>query len=95
MVFTSNLEQRRLIGKLIDYQRILQKEYHKGYPKFSLLVNKYNWPGLNYPSGKDDQKSLIKIIQELLLMCYMLKMNIYLACISNNTPQIKKNKEFF
>ena len=35
------------------------------------FINKYNWKGLNYPSGKDDWKILRKTIQQLLLMFYL------------------------
>ena len=37
--------------------------------KIRSFINKYNCKGINYPSVKDEWK---KIIQHLLLMCYML-----------------------
>ena len=44
--------------------------------------NKYNWEGINHPSGTDD--FLRKIIQQFLLMCYMLK-NKYISCLHFKT----------
>ena len=41
--------------------------------KSKSFINKYKYKGINYPSRKDSRKSLRKIIQHLLLMCYMLK----------------------
>ena len=39
-------------------------------------MNKYNWKRTDYPSRQDDWKSSTKIIQQLLSMCYILKVNI-------------------
>ena len=35
------------------------------------LKSKYNWKEINFPSRKDDGKKFEKIIQQLLLMCYV------------------------
>ena len=39
------------------------------------FMNKYSWEKINYPSKIDDQKSLRKIIQQLLLIFCVLKKN--------------------
>ena len=39
--------------------------------KIKPLKSKYNRKGINFPSRKDDWKKFEKIIQQLLLMCYI------------------------
>ena len=39
--------------------------------KIKPFINKYNWKGINYPSGKNEWKD--KKIQQLFLICYTLK----------------------
>ena len=55
------------------------------------FINRYNWKGINYPSGKDDKKIFRQIILQLLLMCYVLKMSIYFKLIYFKT-QLKSWK---
>ena len=43
---------------LKDLQRITTKPF----------INKYNWEGINFTSGKDDWKKLRKMIEQLFLM---------------------------
>ena len=46
---------------------------------------------MKYPSGKNDKKKLKKIIQQLLLICYMLeKMNKYPAYVSKHNLNHEK-----
>ena len=42
-------------------------------PKIKPFVNKYNWKRIYYPSREYDLKKFENIIEQLLLMCYMLK----------------------
>ena len=39
--------------------------------KIKHIINKCNWKGINYPSGKDYRKNFRKKIQQLFLMYFM------------------------
>ena len=41
--------------------------------KIKPFINRYDWKGTNYLSGKDDGKHLRKVIQQFLLLCCMFK----------------------
>ena len=63
--------------------------------KIKHIINKCNWKGINYPSGKDYRKKLRKKIQQLFLMYFMWKKWIYIPPIFQNSTQIIKIKSFF
>ena len=63
--------------------------------KIKPFIAKCNWEGINYPSEKDDRKKLQKIMQQLLLMFYMLKMIKYILPTFQDITQNMKNKLFF
>ena len=50
--------------------------------KIKPFMNKYYKKGINYPSTKDEWKKFEKIIQLLLLICYILKNNHIFCLIS-------------
>ena len=54
------------------------KKDHKKNIKIKPFISKHNWKGINNPSGMMTGKSWRKVIQQLLLMCYMLKNLIYI-----------------
>ena len=41
--------------------------------KIKYFIDKYNWEGINYPSGKGDWKKFEKIIQQIPLKFYVQK----------------------
>ena len=46
--------------------------------------NKYNWKGINYPSGKNGWKTFVKNNPAIALnVLYVYKMNIYPATFQN------------
>ena len=52
--------------------------------KIKLFMNKYYKKGINYPSAKDEWKRFEKIIQLLLLICYILRNNHIFCLISKH-----------
>ena len=83
--------------KLIPTIALDHKEIGKKFAKTSKIwpfINKYDRKGINHPSGKYDWKNR-KTIQQLILMCYMLK-NDHIPCLHFKT-QLKswKPKLFF
>ena len=56
------------------------------------FINKYNWKGINYPSKINNWKRLRKIIQQLLLILYILKEKEYVHLIFQKLIGIVKNK---
>ena len=55
------------------------------------FTNKYNLIMKNFSSGKDDWKKIRKIIQQLLVMCYMLK-NEYMLFLHFKTQLNHENQ---
>ena len=53
--------------------------------KIKPFINKYNWKGINYPSGKDDWKKFENNYSKIALnVLYVIKMNIYPTYISKH-----------
>ena len=69
-----------------------EKKFAKNIEKNKFFINKHNWKGKNYPLDKDDWKTFEENVQQLLLLCYMLKKWIYILSTFQNTTQIMKNK---
>ena len=65
---------------VIDYHEIGIKLQRIS--KIKPFMNKYYKKGINYPSTKDEWKKFEKIIQLLLLICYILKNNHIFCLIS-------------
>ena len=60
-------------------------------PKIKLFINKYNWKGINYPSGKNGWKKFEKNNPTIILnVRHVRKMNIYPAYILKNNLNHKK-----
>ena len=52
--------------------------------KIEPFINKYNWKGINYPSGKNGWKTFVKNNPAIALnVLYVYKMNIYPATFQN------------
>ena len=51
--------------------------------QIKLFIDKYNWEGINDCSGNDDRE-MRKMIQQLLVIFYMLKNNIYIYIYNIN-----------
>ena len=66
------------------------KKHLQRITKTKPFINKYNWEGIHFPSGKDDWKKLIKIMSQLLLMLCMLKIYIYPASASKHNSNREK-----
>ena len=62
----------------------------KEYQKLNILSTKFNWKRINYPSRKDDWGKFEKIIQKMLLMFYLLKINLCPANISKHNSNHEK-----
>ena len=46
-----------------------EKKYQQGITKTKYFIDKYNWQGINYPSGKKElEKNMRKILLRLLSM---------------------------
>ena len=58
-------------------------------------MNECDCVGINFPSEKDDLKTLKKIIEQLFLMFCMLKNIRYILLMFQNITQIMKSKLFF
>ena len=58
-------------------------------------MNECNCVGINFPSEKDDSKTLKKISEQLFLMFCMLKNIRYILLMFQNITQIMKSKLFF
>ena len=71
----------------------------KEYQNLSLFINKYNWKGTSYPSGKNDWKKIEKHNLTIVLnVLYAKNEKIYPAYLSKNnpkTPESMKSKSFF
>ena len=59
-------------------------------------MDKYNWEGINYPSGKDDWKKIEKNNLTIALNISYVKKK-YISCLYfiQNITQIVKNKSIF
>ena len=60
--------------------------------KMKPFIKNYNWDRINYSSGKTTSKSLRRIIQQLLLVCYMKKKKKYVFPIMPN--KVCENEDF-
>ena len=63
--------------------------------KIKSFMKKYKQEGMNFSSGKDDQKKFEKNNWQLLLMFCMLKKKKYILPMFQNITKIVKNKFFF
>ena len=55
-------------------------------------MGKYNWEGIKSLQVINDEKYLRKIVKQLLLMFYILKIKKYILPTFQNTTQSMKNK---
>ena len=74
----------------LNHQKI--KDHPERITKIKPFTAKYHWEIINYPSEKHDWKKGKKIIQQLLLMFYMLKITKYILPTFENITQSVKNK---
>ena len=65
--------------------------------KIKSFVDKYNWEGINYPSGKDDWKKIGKNNLTIALNISYVKKRKNISCLYfiQNITQIVKNKSIF
>ena len=59
------------------------------------FINKYNWEGINYPSGKDDWKKFEKDSVTIAINALYAKGEKKYILLFQNIIQIEKNKLFF
>ena len=60
------------------------RKYSKRVSKIKHSIYEYNCKGMNHPSRKDTWKQMRKMIQQLLLMYYVLKEKMYIAYVSKH-----------
>ena len=63
-------------NKSFQYAVFNYKEIKQDLQRITMIksfIKKYNWEGINYPPEKDDWKKLRKLMQQLLLMFFILK----------------------
>ena len=63
--------------------------------KIKPFINKYNWQGINYPSEKDDSKTIGKNNVTITLNIFYAKKEKYITLMFQNKIQIAKNKVFY
>ena len=56
------------------------------------FINKYNWKGINYPSKIDYWKTFGRMIQQLLLIFYIVKKKKHVQIIFQKLIRLVKNK---
>ena len=77
----------------INYEEI--KKDLRRITKIKPFINKYNWEGISFPSGKDDWKKSEKSNAIIPLNVLYAKKEKCILLIFQNVTQIVKNKLFF
>ena len=73
----------------LNYEKI--KKDPQRITKIKSFINRYNWEGINYPSGKDDQKKLEKNnVTIAIIISYAKKEKIYPTYVSKYNSNRKK-----